>query len=67
MNIRRTALAESDLIALWLYIAAENPKAADRLLDRIERRTQLLATQPYSGIARGDLGTDLREVVSATI
>jgi toxin ParE1/3/4 len=39
MDIRRTALAEGDLIDIWLYIAAENPGAADRLLDRIERRT----------------------------
>ena len=62
-NIRRTAFAESDLIGIWLYIAAESPTAADRLLDRIERRTQLLATQPFSGVARPDLGSDLREVV----
>ena len=62
-KVRRTALAENDLIDIWLYIAVENPGAADRLLDRIELRTQLLATQPFSGVARDDLGSDLREVV----
>jgi toxin ParE1/3/4 len=63
MNIRRTARAEGDLIDIWLYIAAESLTAADRLLDRIERRSQLLATQPFSGVARHDLGDGLREVV----
>ena len=28
---RRTAQAEADLIDLWLYIAQDNPGAADRL------------------------------------
>jgi toxin ParE1/3/4 len=34
--IRRTAQAEEDLIDLWLYIAQDNPGAADRLLEEIE-------------------------------
>ncbi|BAY72832.1 hypothetical protein NIES23_56600 (plasmid) [Trichormus variabilis NIES-23] len=29
----RTAKAEEDLIEIWMYIAVENPEAADRLLD----------------------------------
>lgn len=63
MIILRTALAEDDLIDIWLYIAAENPDAADRLLDRIERRTQLLATQPFAGPARDDLDSGVRQLV----
>ena len=35
-GLRRTAQAEEDLIELWLYIAQDNPGAADRLLDEIE-------------------------------
>jgi toxin ParE1/3/4 len=33
--IRRTAEADEDLINIWLYIAPDNPGAADRLLDEI--------------------------------
>ena len=40
--IRRTAQAEEDLIDIWLYIAQDNPGAADRLLDEIEEKFFLL-------------------------
>jgi toxin ParE1/3/4 len=39
--IIRTAQAEEDLIEIWLYIAQDNPVAADDLLDDIERRISL--------------------------
>ena len=45
-GIRRTAQAEEDLIDLWLYIAQDNPSAADRLLDEIEDKCSLLAANP---------------------
>ncbi|QDC00067.1 type II toxin-antitoxin system RelE/ParE family toxin [Mesorhizobium sp. 8] len=63
MKVRHSALAEDDLIEIWLYVATENPDAADRLLDRFERRIRLLATQPLSGVARDDLGREIRQVV----
>jgi toxin ParE1/3/4 len=44
MKVRHSALAEDDLIEIWLYVATENPDAADRLLDRFERHIRLLAT-----------------------
>lgn len=31
--IQRTAQAEEDLIEIWIYIAQDNPRAADRVLD----------------------------------
>ena len=34
--IKRTALAEEDLIETWLYIAEANQEAAGRLLDDFE-------------------------------
>jgi toxin ParE1/3/4 len=61
--VRRSSRAEDDLIDIWLYIAEHNPLAADRLLDRLEARWQLLATQPRSGKPREDLGAGLRAVV----
>jgi len=48
-GIRRTAQAEEDLIDLWLYIAQDNPSAADRLLDEIEDKCSLLAANPQLG------------------
>jgi toxin ParE1/3/4 len=59
-NIRRTAQAEEDLIDLWLYIAQDNPSAADRLLDEIEDKFLLLAANPRLGPARPGIAPDCR-------
>lgn len=40
--IQRTAQAEEDLIEIWIYIAQDNPGAADRMLDDIEQCFQRL-------------------------
>ncbi len=58
--VRRTAQAEEDLIDLWLYIAQDNPGAADRLLDEIEEKFILLADHPQLGPARPDIAEDCR-------
>ena len=51
----RTARAEEDLIEIWMYIAADNPAAADRLLDQIDAKCQMLADNPRLGQARPDI------------
>ena len=56
----RTADAEEDLIEIWLYIARDNPKAADRLLERIDQVCERLAESPGIGAARPDLAPDFR-------
>jgi toxin ParE1/3/4 len=61
--VERTARAEEDLIEIWGYVALQNEAAADRLLDGFDRRWELLATQPYSGVARPDIGEDVRYLV----
>jgi toxin ParE1/3/4 len=61
--VLRGAQAEQDLIEIWSRIAADNPTAADRLLDRIEERWELVATQPRIGVAREDIGAGIRCVV----
>lgn len=58
--IRRTVQAEEDLIDIWLYIAPDNPGAADRLLDEIEGKFSLLADQPQLGPARPDIAEECR-------
>ena len=55
-----TAQAEEDLIDIWLYIAQENPSAADRLLDEIEEKFSLLAANPELGPARPNIADDCR-------
>jgi toxin ParE1/3/4 len=58
--IRWTAQAEEDLVDIWLYIAQDNPNAADRLLDEIEGKFLLLADNPQLGRARPDIAEECR-------
>ena len=59
-RILKTAVAEADLDDIWLYIAQDNPSAADGLLDKIGASAANFAKQPLSGRARDDLLEDLR-------
>ena len=58
--IQRTAQTEEDLIEIWMYIAQENPGAADRVLDDIEERFYVLADNPLMGRLRPDIAAELR-------
>ena len=62
--IQRTAQVEEDLIELWVYIAQDNPAAADRLLDNIEQCFFMLANNPLMGRLRPDIAAELRYFVS---
>jgi plasmid stabilization system protein ParE len=57
-DIRQTAQAEEDLIELWLYIAQDNPGAADLLLDEIEDKC-LLLTAPLRRLTPTLVGAPL--------
>jgi len=59
-QLLRTIQAEEDLIDIWLYIAQDNPDAADHLLDTIEEKGQLLAENPKLGQTRPDIADDFR-------
>ncbi|RWM11630.1 MAG: type II toxin-antitoxin system RelE/ParE family toxin [Mesorhizobium sp.] len=61
--IVRAAQAEEDLIAIWLYVAADNEAAADRLLGRIEGRWRQLAAYPLSGPPRDDIAPGVRHLI----
>jgi plasmid stabilization system protein ParE len=41
-----TQSAQTDLIEAWAFIAEENPTAANRVLDTIEREANALSSQP---------------------
>ncbi|MBC7634575.1 MAG: type II toxin-antitoxin system RelE/ParE family toxin [Acetobacteraceae bacterium] len=57
---RRTARAEDDLIEIWLHIAADNPTAADQMLDRLSLAEQHLTHHPALGPARSDIAPEMR-------
>jgi toxin ParE1/3/4 len=59
-RLTRTFRAEEDLIEIWRYIANENVRAADKLVDRIEQTCRRLARNPRLGPARPDLAPELR-------
>ena len=44
-----TPAAESDLINIWLYIARDNPDAADRVYQAAEKTFKTLADTPRIG------------------
>ena len=57
--------ARRDLKEIWHYIAEDSPEAANRWLSSLEERFQFLATQPYAGERRPDLGDAEYRVFSA--
>jgi toxin ParE1/3/4 len=58
--------AQADLLEAWLYIAEDNPAAADKVLDTLEQEAKLLLLQPLMGRARPELGSAVRSWPSAT-
>ena len=61
MRYRLSDLAEQDLLETWLYVAGEGSvEAADRLIDAIVQRFDLLTEQPRMGRLRPEFGPDVR-------
>jgi plasmid stabilization system protein ParE len=65
-QLRYTQSAWDDLLDAWLFIAEENPLAADHVLDTIEREANALLLQPLMGRARPELAEGLRYWPTAT-
>lgn len=55
-----TQIAQSDMLEAWLYIAEDNPTAADRVLAAIENEANALLAQPLMGRARPELAEGVR-------
>lgn len=49
MKLVWTTRAKTDLRGIILHIGADNPAAADKLRNRIERSAAYLAYQPFAG------------------
>lgn len=61
MPYRLSALAERDLEEIWSYVAEDaSPTTADRLIDAIIDRFELLAEQPRMGRLRPEFGEGVR-------
>ena len=59
-RIVRSPRAAEDLIELWNWVAVDDPMAADRMLDLIQQKLDMLAANPALGPARPDIAPDLR-------
>jgi toxin ParE1/3/4 len=55
--------ARADLDEIWLYIANDNPDAADKYIRAIVSRFAKLASMPHLGRARAELSPGLRSFV----
>jgi toxin ParE1/3/4 len=61
MSYRLSPLAEQDFDEMWFYVAEDaTPTIADRLIDDIIHRLDLLAEQPGMGRARPEFGIGVR-------
>ena len=61
MPYRLSDLAEQDLEKIWSYVAEDaSPATADRLIDAIIDRFELLAEQPRMGRLRPEFGEGVR-------
>lgn len=54
MRIRYTRQAYADLDGVYDYIACDNPKAALKVLDRVQEVASRLAQFPRSGVKKAD-------------
>jgi toxin ParE1/3/4 len=64
MAYRLSDLAERDLAEIWSYVAEDTgPARADRLIDAIFDRFELLVEQPRIGRNRPEFGEGVRSFV----
>jgi toxin ParE1/3/4 len=63
LPIIRSAQSEEDLVAIWRYIAADNPAAATRLLEKIDRLIHALSIHPLLGEHQPQFGENTRRII----
>jgi toxin ParE1/3/4 len=47
-------------LEIWVYVATDNPRAADRLIEAIRSRCSVLARLPRLGRLRPELAPEIR-------
>ncbi len=55
-----TRAAEADLLEIWTYLFEKSPEAADRIVDEITDKYDLLCQFPSMGRRRAELGAHYR-------
>jgi toxin ParE1/3/4 len=58
--ILRTPLSKRDYVAIWDYIARENPDAADSLLREFDAKLNFLSENPKAGSSRPEIRPRIR-------
>jgi toxin ParE1/3/4 len=58
--------ARRDLLRIYAFIEARNPRAAEAILRRIDEKFEQLSGLPFIGRERSSLGPGLRSVVVGT-
>jgi toxin ParE1/3/4 len=59
-RVTRRPLAAADILDIWDYIAEDGIDQADRWVDKLDEKLELIATQPLMGRARDELAAKLR-------
>jgi len=60
LELKISPKAEEDLLAIWLYIAEDQPVNADRYLDKLQEKASTLAEFPDLGRDRPELAQGLK-------
>jgi toxin ParE1/3/4 len=66
MRVFVSAHAKGDVLRIYSYLVDCNPAAADRTLERIERKLEQLSQFPFIGPERPSLATGVRMAVVGT-
>lgn len=66
MSFRLRPQAETDIEAIALYIAADNPPAARRWLEDMLQRFRHLGEMPGMGVSRSHIRKDLRTLAAGS-
>jgi toxin ParE1/3/4 len=59
-RVTRRPLAAVDILDIWDHIAEDSIEQADRWVDKLDEKFELMATQPLMGRAREELAAGLR-------
>lgn len=59
-KVVRNRLSVSDYEEIWHYVAKDNPRAADRLIQKFEHQLEMLSKMPDMGKGEEDLFPRLR-------